>query len=106
MFCANLQGGVSVDNILYMLALLAFLILGVLIFAMLVRAIASLMPDLDGVWLDMVYAITEPVVAPIRAIFELFPAFRNSPIDFSFLVAFLVIVIIRELLSGFTAMVL
>ena len=94
------------DNILYMLAQISFLILGVLNIAMLIRALTSWFPDIGGAWLDMVYMITEPVVAPIRAIFELFPVFKNSPIDFSFLVAFLVINIVQELLSGFTDMVI
>ena len=106
MFCAKLQGGVSVDNILHMFAQLAILLLGAVNLAMLVRAVTSWIPDLDGAWLDVVYMITELVVAPIRAIFELFPIFRNSPIDFSFLIAFLVLNIIQELLSGFTVMVL
>ena len=93
------------DNILYMFAQLAILLLGAVNIAMLVRAVTSWIPGLDGTWLDVVYMITEPIVAPIRGLFELFPIFKNSPIDFSFLIAFLVLNIIQELLSGFTIMV-
>ena len=94
------------DNILYMLAQIATLLLGAINIAMLIRAVTSWIPDLDGAWLDLVYMLTEPVVAPIKAIFDLFPVFRNSPIDFSFLIAFMLLNIVQELLSGFTVMVL
>lgn len=94
------------DNILYMLAQIATLFLGAINIAMLIRAVTSWIPDLDGAWLDLVYMLTEPVVAPIKAIFDFFPVFRNSPIDFSFLIAFMLLNIVQELLSGFTVMVL
>ena len=96
----------SVDNILYMLAQLVTLLLGAINIAMIIRAVTSWIPDLDGAWLDLVYMLTEPVVAPIKAIFDLFPIFRNSPIDFSFIIAFMLLNIVQELLSGFTVMVL
>ena len=94
------------DNILYMLAQLVTLLLGAINIAMIIRAVTSWIPDLDGAWLDLVYMLTEPVVAPIKAIFDLFPIFRNSPIDFSFIIAFMLLNIVQELLSGFTLMVL
>ncbi len=94
------------DNILYMFAQIATLLLGAINIAMLIRVVTSWIPDLDGAWLDLVYMLTEPVVAPIKAIFDLFPVFRNSPIDFSFLIAFMLLNIVQELLSGFTVMVL
>ena len=94
------------DNILYMLAQLVTLLLGAINIAMIIRAVTSWIPDLDGAWLDLVYMLTEPVVAPIKAIFDLFPIFRNSPIDFSFIIAFMLLNIVQELLSGFTVMVL
>ena len=101
-----MRGGMSVDNILYMLAQLVTLLLGAINIAMIIRAVTSWIPDLDGAWLDLVYMLTEPVVAPIKAIFESFPIFRNSPIDFSFIIAFMLLNIVQELLSGFTVMVL
>ena len=101
-----MRGGMSVDNILYMLAQLVTLLLGAINIAMIIRAVTSWIPDLDGAWLDLVYMLTEPVVAPIKAIFDLFPIFRNSPIDFSFIIAFMLLNIVQELLSGFTLMVL
>ena len=94
------------ENILYLLARIAMLILGAVNIAMLIRAITSWIPELDGAWLDVVYMITEPVIAPVRAFFELFPVFKNSPVDFSFLIAFMLLNIVQELLSGFSVMVL
>lgn len=94
------------DNILLVLVRVTMLILGAVNIAMLIRAVTSWMPGLDGAWLDMVYMITEPVVAPVRAFFDLFPVFRNSPIDFSFLISFMLLNIVQELISGFSVMVL
>ena len=94
------------DNVIYMLAQLVTLLLGAINIAMIIRAVTSWIPDLDGAWLDLVYMLTEPVVAPIKAVFELFPIFRNSPIDFSFVIAFMLLNIVQELLSGFTVRVL
>lgn len=94
------------DNILLLLIRITMLILGAVNIAMLIRAVTSWIPGLGGAWLDMVYMITEPVVAPVRAFFELFPVFRNSPIDFSFLISFMLLNIVEELLSGFGRMVL
>lgn len=96
----------GVDNVIYMLAQLVTLLLGAINIAMIIRAVTSWIPDLDGAWLDLVYMLTEPVVAPIKAVFELFPIFRNSPIDFSFVIAFMLLNIVQELLSGFTVRVL
>ena len=94
------------DNILLVLIRVTMLILGAVNIAMLIRAVTSWIPGLDGAWLDIVYMITEPVVAPVRAFFDLFPVFRNSPIDFSFLISFLLLNIVQELISGFSVMVL
>ena len=89
-----------------MLAQIVTLLLGAINIAMLIRAVTSWIPNLDGAWLDLVYMITDPIVAPIKAVFDLFPIFRNSPIDFSFLIAFMLLNIVQELISGFTVMVL
>ena len=94
------------ENLLYMLVRLTMLILGAINIAMLIRVITSWIPGVEGGWLDLVYAITEPIVIPIRALFERFAVFKNSPIDFSFLVAFMLLNIARELLAMLAVRVL
>ncbi|MBO5306046.1 MAG: YggT family protein [Clostridia bacterium] len=89
--------------VLYMVARLVSLLLWILEIAMIVRAIASWIPALDGKrWLDVVYMITEPIIVPVRALFERFSFFRNSPIDFSFVIAFLLLGIVQSLVSQWT----
>lgn len=92
--------------VLYMVARLVSLLLWVLEIAMIVRAITSWIPTLDGRWVDVVYMITEPIVAPVRALFERFSFFRNSPIDFSFVIAFLLLGIVQSAVSTWTSFLL
>lgn len=90
---------------LYMVTRLVTLLLGALELAMLLRAIASWIPSLDGKkWMDVVYMLTEPVVAPVRALFDRFSLFRNSPIDFSFVIGFLLLGMVQTALSHFTSL--
>ena len=90
--------------VLYMATRLVSLLLWALEIAMVVRAIASWIPSLDDKkWMDVVYMLTEPLVAPVRAIFERFSLFRNSPIDFSFVIAFLLLGMVQTLVAHFTA---
>lgn len=67
---------------------------------MLVRAILSWIPPTGGKWVDLLYMVTEPVVAPIRALLDRWGFFRHSPIDFSFVFAFLLIGLLRSWLSA------
>lgn len=67
-------------------------LLNILQIAMLVRAVLSWFPiSEDNPFLMLVHMITEPVVAPIRALFDHFGWFRNLPIDVSFLVGWLLL---------------
>ncbi len=59
---------------------------------MLIRAVLSWFPiRTDHPILRFVCMVTEPLVAPIRALFDRMGWFRNFPIDMSFLAAFLLI---------------
>ena len=89
--------------VLYMVARLGSLLLWVLEIAMIVRAVASWIPSLDDMkWMDVVYMLTDPLVVPVRAFFERFSLFRNSPIDFSFVIAFLLLGMVQTILSQFS----
>ena len=59
----------------------------------LVRAVLSWLPIADdNVILAFVMMVTEPIVAPIRMLFEKLRWFQNMPIDISFLVAYFVLI--------------
>ena len=67
-------------------------ILFVLELAMLIRAILSWLPIReDNPIVLFVTMLTEPIVAPIRALFERMNWFQNIPIDISFFVAYLLL---------------
>lgn len=67
---------------------------------MLVRAVLSWFPiGEDNPLLRFVCMITEPLIAPIRALFDRLGWFRNFPIDVSFFVAFLLLSFVTGLLG-------
>ena len=65
--------------------------LSVIQFAMLLRALLSWFVMGGGKFTNFLYAITEPFIAPVRALFEKMNWLQNSPIDFSFMVTYLLI---------------
>lgn len=68
---------------------------------MFLRAILSWFPIRDdNPILRFVCMVTEPVIAPIRALFDRMGWFRNFPIDISFLVAFLLLSFVSGMLGG------
>lgn len=80
-------------------------LLSVMQVAMLIRAILSWFPQAaDSAFGDLIATVTEPVVAPIRALADRFGWFRNSPIDFSFMIAYLLLFVLQGMISGFTTL--
>ena len=75
-------------------------LLTVLELCMLLRAILSWFPIReDNPFLLFVHMVTEPIVAPVRALFEKMGWFRNIPIDVSFIVAYLLLSAVGTLLA-------
>ena len=66
---------------------------------LLIRALMSwVMPDeRSRVW-QVVYGLTEPLIAPIRSILSRFSFVQACPIDLSYLAAYLMLQIIRNML--------
>lgn len=68
---------------------------------MLVRAVLSWFPiKEDHPLVLFVHMVTEPIVSPIRRLFDRFGWFRNSPIDVSFLAAVLLLSLLNSLLGS------
>jgi YggT family protein len=68
--------------------------------AMLLRAILSWFPiSEDNPFVLFVTMLTEPIVAPIRALFERMNWFQNIPIDISFFVAYLLLSVVSTVLG-------
>ncbi len=76
-------------------------LLGVAEIAMLARAILSwIIPDAEGLIIDLLYAVTEPFIAVIRRILSRFSALNASPLDISFMITAILIAILRLFLAA------
>ena len=70
-------------------------------FLMFGRAMMSwFSPDDENKIAQFLYVITEPFVYPIRKLLTKFEFFNNIPIDMSFMVAILVLIICTSVLGG------
>ena len=70
----------------------AYSVLSILQLAMLVRALMSWIPSLQGSQLQgFLYQITEPIIMPVRRLLWKIPAVRSFPLDLSFLLAWVVL---------------
>lgn len=71
-------------------------VLQILMFA---RVIMSwLMPDEDNMLSRFVYTVTDPIIIPVRMVLEKIDFIRNMPIDISFFVAYIILVIVQSIL--------
>lgn len=74
-------------------------LLSILELCMLIRAILSWFPlKDDNPILLFVTMVTEPIVMPVRALFEKMGWFQDMPIDISFFVAYILLSVISTLL--------
>ena len=72
-------------------------VFGIIELAILIECIASWIPQLRyNKFMDIVYAITNPILTPFRALQDRF--FPDSPIDFSPIIAFFVISMAQRLI--------
>ncbi len=64
-----------------------------------IRAITSWFPiDEESAFMNFLYFMTEPLLAPLRAILERIPLLRDLPIDASSLVAMILLMLIGAFL--------
>ena len=86
------------NAVLYVLATTVSLALNVIYLAMFIYAILSWFVMEDATVMQVLAVITAPVVVPVRAITSRIPALQNSPVDFSFLIAFVLLLFVINLL--------
>ena len=83
-------------QILYVIGTTIRVIVYVLQFLMLGRAIFSWLPlSEDNPIETFLYTVTEPVIAPVRAVIEYFGWFEGLPIDMSFFITFLLLSVLQ-----------
>lgn len=90
------------SEFIYILSHFVDVLLTVIYFAIFIRVILSWLPlDEDGPFVSFVYLITDPIILPIRAMLERTGLFQNSPIDFSTLIAMILVMLVQTLIGGF-----
>lgn len=67
---------------------------------MFIRAILSWFPGQGGSFERFIYACTEPLLLPVRKLFDLFDIRPNLPLDLSFTVTFLLLLIIDTIMTA------
>ena len=87
------------ETILYVLKTTLAVLLDVLSLAMLCRAIFSWFDQTEeSRFSGFLYMLTEPVILPIRKLCQKMRWFEGTPLDFPFLIAVLLITLIRSFL--------
>lgn len=87
-----------VDVVVYVVANTVYYLIMVMQVMLLIRAVLSWITDEDGALSRFFYYATEPILFPIRKLLERSETIRNMPIDISYMVAMVVLVIIQFLL--------
>ena len=87
------------DIFLALIKSVVVIFLTVVEFAMLVRAIMSWFSSGDGKLSNILCAITEPFIYPVRLLFQKMNWFQNSPFDFAFLITYMLISLVTIFLG-------
>ncbi len=87
-------------TVVYFIVLLARTVVTVLLVAMFVRAVLSwFIDDEDSRLVRFLNLVTEPVIMPVRSLFERLGWFQNLPIDISFYVSYLLLALLQLMLE-------
>ena len=86
---------------IYVLVNFVLIFIEVLTFAMLIRAILSWLTDGSSKLARFVYVLTEPAIMPVRKLLVKMNWLQNSPIDFSFTITYLLLMIVEMILSAY-----
>jgi YggT family protein len=89
------------DAVLYVFTTGLSFFIDVLLFLMLLRAILSWFPmEIDHPLISFLYAVTEAVITPVRAIVERSEAAASLPIDLSFGITSLLLIMVKMIFLG------
>ncbi|MBQ9796198.1 MAG: YggT family protein [Clostridia bacterium] len=86
--------------VIYFVKQTVLALLGLLDFAMLLRAILSWFDQLGESKISMfLYAITEPLILPIRRLCNKMNWFQGTPLDMPFMLTLIVILVLQTLVE-------
>lgn len=84
-----------------MIAYFTIRLLNLLQWLLVFRALVSWFPQVQQSRIgELLYAVTEPMVAPCRNLLSRFSSLRTMPVDFSPLLAFMILLILQSFLSS------
>lgn len=66
-----------------------------------VRAVLSWFPGQGGTFERFIYTVTEPLLYPVRRLFDIFDIRLDLPIDISFTVTVVLLVLIDTIVTSF-----
>ncbi len=90
------SGGCPLKIVFYILRMTVSVLLGALEILMLIRAVVSWLPiDENSVINRFLYAVTEPVVLPLRLLFYHLGLFQDLPLDIAFFLTFCLLSVLR-----------
>lgn len=84
-----------------MIKYLLFKLLNLAELILLVRIVLSWLPIGNNRFTDLLYTLTEPVLSPIRNLLDSAMGNRRIMIDFSPLIAFMLIGLLKRFIAGF-----
>lgn len=86
-------------QLFYVVSATVRIIIAVLQFLMLARAIISWLPmDEDNPIVSFLYGVTEPVIMPVRTFLNRLGLFEGMPIDMSFFITFILLSVLEMFL--------
>ena len=85
---------------IYVLVNFVIIFIDIISFAMMIRAILSWFFEGDGPFIRFLYVLTEPLILPVRSLFELFGWFEGLTIDIPFLVTPVILMLLKTVLAG------
>ena len=90
------------DGILYVIKRVILILLDIFDVAFLIRAILSWIDPMDEFTVSRIlFAVTEPLIIPIRRLCERFHWFQGLPLDMPFMLTLLMMILVRSLLTTF-----
>ncbi len=93
--------GVFILYLIYLIMNSVLLFLSAISVMIIIRVLYPLFALEEGAAFSFVYATTEPIVMPVRAVLDRSEVFSSIPVDFSGVFAFVILFLIKGLLVLF-----
>ena len=92
-------GAYKLNGLSSIMGSICLAMIDIIIIAMFIRAIMSLFIEEDNVILSFLYSITEPIILPVRKLFDRFNFMSGLPIDLSFLITYVLLSALKSILE-------